>query len=413
MDLVPDFSKIVDEVKTLLKRGARVMVVSAPGSGKTTRLLPQMVQQLGRPLIVSLPYYETIEVLKRALPPSVNYFVVKGGGQLCAFNDYWTGRCKFCDAPWADWPPYNVYELHRVDGKCAYKVQRELIRVRKFNVLLKTHSMRVQKDERLFISDEVHIHLDGRIAVTSVNLKKLKQTPYETLLLRWLKERDPEERKRLAEQLQLLYQLTNGEAEVADEEENILHIRYPQRDEIDIGLTGTPPLKYSGFETIYAVKSKIKVYIVYGPDERLVNTTSKEFDPALVLRFVEAVKRDLEERGADGRIALFLTMQRRQAMGGIPDYVDVYYVWGDNAVGVTLSHSALILTSPYLPPAAYRRVREAESITVAQVVQIAYRLRGRGDVYILSDVVKRYANYFSEHFDIDYVTFDGEVIRRR
>ncbi len=63
--------------------------------------------------------------------------------------------------------------------------------------------------------------------------------------------------------------------------------------------------------------------------------------------------------------------------------------------------------------AAYRRIREAESITVAQVVQIAYRLRGRGDVYVLSDVVKRYANYFDEHFDIDYVVFDGEVIRRR
>ncbi len=65
-----DFSKIIDEVKKLVKRGAKVMFISVPGGGKTTRLILALLQKMTS-VAVSLPYYETIDVLRQALPPQL------------------------------------------------------------------------------------------------------------------------------------------------------------------------------------------------------------------------------------------------------------------------------------------------------------------------------------------------------
>ncbi|MGC9117290.1 MAG: UvrD-helicase domain-containing protein, partial [Conexivisphaera sp.] len=60
----------------VVKRGGKVMVVSSPGSGKTTVLIPALAELLSR-AIVSEPYYETLDVVGQVLDArGLGYFIV-------------------------------------------------------------------------------------------------------------------------------------------------------------------------------------------------------------------------------------------------------------------------------------------------------------------------------------------------
>jgi len=400
---------LVHEMYRVYRKGGLPVLMAPPGAGKTRRVIIKLVDLLGK-AIVSFPYHPLVDEFY-SLVKDRKAVALAGGHKLClgeltnSFR-YFTGRCQYCRYLYRTMPlklPVHHSDLRHLvlSGICPYNVLKS--NVANADLIIKTHSFVVRLESPL-VYDEVHQDPLGRIIVKD-RVPWCKKTKNELLAeLEELRQKclmdDCSDSD--VEKIELLQELINGECHDIDENSVILVKNPPQK--ISFGLTATPPLRIPKKWDVINVDIKRRPKMVAVPNVR----TARPYDISEFLALYEHLR-----KLHNGDIYLAAPQRVLDSVQSNKKFA----IWGRESHGLTYSSSAILIAEPWLHAAAYEKLPHvATQLTLIQLVQVAGRIRpwNRPDriTYVVGPMVGKYESYFSEFFDIEFVLWDGQELRR-
>jgi len=402
---------LTHEMFKIYKKGGLPVLVAPPGAGKTTKIIVKLVDLL-RKVVVSFPYHPLVNEFYKLIQGRGSVVALAGGKSLCLGElrgefRYFTGRCIYCRYLAKSIPlrfpiHYNMILSLANNDICPYNVLKT--NANNADMILKTHKFVIKPLDRPLIYDEVHQDVLGRIIIRE-RLPQCKKTKSELLA-----ELEELRQKCLMdmcddgdiEKIELLQELLDGMCLNVDDNSVILVKNPPQK--ISFGLTATPPEKYPKRWDVLSVEIKQKPKLIVVPNVR----TAKPYDISDFLslyEYLRSLNNDIYV-AAPQRILDVVEADRKFA------------IWGRESHGLTYSSSAILISEPWLHVAAYERLPyTAIQLTLIQVIQVAGRIRpwnkpNSRTVYIVGPLVERHEKYFSQFFDIEFVLWDGQGLRR-
>jgi len=400
---------LIHEMLRVHKKGGLPILVAPPGAGKTRYIITGLVDLLPK-VTVSFPYHPLVDEFYR-LVQGRKVAALAGGKELCVGElhgefKYFTGRCRFCRFASRSVPlqfPIHHMDLRKLaqSNICPYAVLKD--NALRADVIIKTHRFVIKRDRPL-VYDEVHQDILGRIVVRERipycrRTKNELHVELEELQQKCLMEACDDDD---VERIELLQELLNGECHDVEDGSVILSRNPPQK--YDFGLTATPPERMPRRWDVIRVEVKRKPKLIVVANVR----TAQPYGVSDFLLLYDYLKRRHNDIyvAAPQRVLDVIGAERG------------FTIWGRESHGLTYAASAILVAEPWLHVAAYEKLPHvAMQLTLIQMIQVIGRIRpwNRPDdrvAYAVGSIVEKHEEYFKEFFDVEFVLWDGQELRR-